>query len=173
MDISGLLSFHISPLELFVRGSVMYWFLFLIFRFVLHRDAGSLGIADVLFVVLVADASQNAMGGEYTTIAEGMALVATLVGWNYLLDWASFKWAWARRVAEPAPLLLVDRGRIIGRNLRKELVTRDELDSQMRQAGVGGLAEVRAMFMESDGKFLVITFSGGNHSGSDQGIPGA
>ena len=56
MDLASLFSFHVSPLELVVRGSLIYWFLFLLFRFVLRRDVGSVGIADVLLVVLIADA---------------------------------------------------------------------------------------------------------------------
>jgi len=57
MNLSDLFAFHVSPVELIVRGTLMYWFLFLIFRFVLRRDAGAVGIADMLLVVLVADAS--------------------------------------------------------------------------------------------------------------------
>jgi len=56
MNLSDLFAFHVSPVELIVRGTLMYWFLFLIFRFVLRRDAGAVGIADMLLVVLVADA---------------------------------------------------------------------------------------------------------------------
>ena len=172
MDIAQLLSFKMSPLELIVRGTLMYWFLFLMFRFVLRRDAGSVGIADILLVVLIADASQNAMGGSYETVAEGCVLVSTLVAWNYLLDWASYHWEPVRRFAEPAPLLLIDRGKVQGRNLRRELVTRDELDAQLRQHGVMAPAEVRKAYMESDGKFSVITYDKPDDSPPASGTPG-
>ena len=86
MDLAALFAVNVSPWELIFRGSVMYWFLFLVFRFLLRRDVGSIGVADVLLVVLVADASQNAMTGGYTSVAEGIILVSTLVGWNYALD---------------------------------------------------------------------------------------
>ncbi|HKW83228.1 MAG TPA: DUF421 domain-containing protein, partial [Burkholderiaceae bacterium] len=88
MSLPDLFAFHVSPIELVVRGTLIYWFLFLLFRFVLRRDAGAVGIADILLVVLVADASQNAMAGGYETVAEGCVLIGTLIGWNYLLDWA-------------------------------------------------------------------------------------
>ena len=48
VDWQALFSLSMSPLELIVRGSAMYWFLFLIFRFLLKRDVGAVGIADVL-----------------------------------------------------------------------------------------------------------------------------
>ncbi|NKI94634.1 YetF domain-containing protein [Rhizobacter sp. SG703] len=155
-----LFSFHVSPLELVVRGTLIYWFLFLMFRFVLRRDVGSVGIADVLLVVLIADASQNAMAGGYETVAEGCVLVLTLMGWNWALDWASYRFDSVRRFAEPPPLLLVRHGRVLHRNLRQEFLTLDDLQSQLRQNGVSNLAEVRTAFMESDGRFSVITRDG-------------
>jgi hypothetical protein len=103
-DLGNLLAFHTSPLELIVRGSAMYWFLLLIFRFVLRRDPGSLGVADILFVVIVADAAQNGMSGSYDTLAEGFVLVGTLAGWNYLLDWAGYRWPAIHKLTEPPPL---------------------------------------------------------------------
>ena len=66
-----------NPLELVVRGTAMYWVLFLLFRFVLRRDVGSIAIADVLLLVL-ADASQNAMAGGYETVSDGVELMAAL-----------------------------------------------------------------------------------------------
>lgn len=158
MDFAGLFAFHVSPIELVVRGSLMYWFLFLAFRFVLRRDTGSLGIADILLIVLIADASQNAMGGSYDTVAEGMVLASTLIGWNYLLDWAAYRWSFVRRLVEPRPLLLIDRGRLVARNLRAEFLTRDDVEAQLRLNGIDSIAEVRKAYMESDGNFSVISF---------------
>ena len=89
MDIASLrelFAFSLSPLEIVLRGSAVYWFLFLLLRFVLRRDGGSLGIADILLLVLIADASQNAMAGEYKSIADGFLLVATIAGWNWAVD---------------------------------------------------------------------------------------
>jgi uncharacterized membrane protein YcaP (DUF421 family) len=156
MDFADLFRFHVSPLELIVRGTLIYWFLFFLFRFVLRRDAGAIGVADILLVVLVADASQNGMSGSYETVAEGFVLVATLIGWNYFFDWAGYHFPAFRRFSEGPPVLLIDRGRIMARNLRKELVTREELDAQLRKRGVTDLTSVRAAYMESDGELSVL-----------------
>ena len=161
MDWSSLLEFNVSPLELVVRGTAIYWFLFLVFRFVLHRDVGGIGVADVLLVVLVADASQNAMTGGYTTTAEGVVLISTLVGWNYLLDWAALQFPVLARFVEPRPLLLIRRGRIVHKNLRAEHLTMADLHSHLRQSGVNKVAEVRRAYMESDGNLSVIRFDRG------------
>lgn len=155
-DLAELLRFDVSPLELIVRGSAMYWFLFLLFRFVLRRDAGSLGIADILLVVLIADAAQNAMAGGYTSVAEGAVLVSTLIGWNWLMDWASYRFNAVRRFLEPPPVVLVRHGRIISRNLRSEMVTVPELMANLRTHGIDKLADVKIARMEPDGEISVI-----------------
>src|SRR5688572_25946632 len=73
-------------LEIFVRGSIMYLALFFVLRFVLKRQAGSVGITDLLVVVLMADAAQNAMADDYKSLPDGLALIGTLVFWNYTLE---------------------------------------------------------------------------------------
>jgi hypothetical protein len=82
MDRSWLIGFGVSPWQLIARGTLMYWFLFLVFRFLLRPDVGGLGIADVLLVVLVAVASQNAMTASYHSVGEGIVVVSTLIGWK-------------------------------------------------------------------------------------------
>jgi uncharacterized membrane protein YcaP (DUF421 family) len=139
-----------------LRGSVMYWLLFLLFRFVLRRDVGAIGIADVLLLVLIADASQNAMAGGYESITDGCVLVLTIAGWNYLMDWTSFHYPWVRKVVEPPPLLLIKNGRLQRRNMRHELITAEELWGKLRMQGVKDLAEVKSAFIESDGEISVL-----------------
>lgn len=161
IDWGELFGLSVSPWELIIRGTAMYWFLFLIFRVVVRRDIGAVGIADVLILVIVADASQNAMSGEYRTISDGMILVATLIGWNVALDWLSYLSPAFRRLAEPSPILLIKEGRILRRNMRRELITDDELWSKLRQSGVKSLDEVKEAYIESDGQISVIK-KGGN-----------
>ncbi len=162
MDTSKLIelfTFGLSPWELILRGSAVYWFLFVLFRYVLRRDIGSIGIADVLLVVLVADASQNAMAGPYESVADGFVLVGTIAGWNLLLDWASFHSRWLRKLVDPPPVVLVRRGRMVRRAMRHELITVPELMSKLRQEGVEKLAEVKVARMECDGELSVIRHS--------------
>ncbi|HSI55220.1 MAG: DUF421 domain-containing protein [Ramlibacter sp.] len=155
-DLSHLFSITTHPLELVVRGTAMYWFLFLLFRFVLRRDMGSIGVADVLLVVVIADASQNALAGSYQSITEGCILVATIAGWNWLLDFASYRVPALRKVLEAKPLILVLDGKMVRRNLRAEMITTDELMAKLREEGVERLEDVRKATMESDGEISVI-----------------
>lgn len=146
----------LSPLELFVRGTLIYWFVFLIFRFVLRRDTASTGISDILFVVLVADAAQNGMIGEGTTVADSLSIIVTLVFWNYLLDFLAYHFRPAAWLVEPPALLLVRNGRKLRGNLRREHLTDEEIRSKLRAKGIEDLSEVRRMLLESDGSFSII-----------------
>ncbi len=155
IDWQQLFGFEKSIVELVIRGTVMYWFLFVMFRFVMRRDVGAIGIADVLLIVIIADASQNALSGDYQTITEGMVVVATLVFWNVLTNWLSFRVPKFQKFAEPDPLLLIRDGKVLERNMRREMLTRDELLSKLREHGIERPEEVRWAYMESDGQVSV------------------
>jgi uncharacterized membrane protein YcaP (DUF421 family) len=164
-----LFRFDVSPWELIVRGTAMYWFLFALFRFVLRRDVGSLAIADVLLVVLIADAAQNAMSGTYNSVSSGVVLVATIAAWNYLLDWGSYHSDRVRRFVEPPPLRLIIDGRLLRGNLRREMITVDELKAKLRQQGIDQISEVKSAYMESDGEISAVRVEGKESSNAKSG----
>jgi uncharacterized membrane protein YcaP (DUF421 family) len=142
--------------EVFVRGTIMYLALFLLFRIVLRREAGSIGISDLLVVVLIADAAQNGMAGEYHSITDGVLLVAIIMLWNYVLDWLSFRFHIFRHLVHPSARLLVKDGKIIQQNLRKEFLTNDDLMEQLRKSGIENVSDVKKAYMEGDGNVSVV-----------------
>lgn len=156
IDWNELFALTVSPLELMIRGSLVYWFLLLAFRTVLQRDLGAVGMADMLLLVLVADAAQNAMAAEYRSVSDGLVLISTLVGWNVAVDYLSYKSVRMRRLLQPHELCLVRDGRINHRSLRREFMTEEDLLGKLREHGITDLAEVHAAYMESDGAVSVI-----------------
>lgn len=147
-------SMHIA--EIILRGTMIYFFLFFVLR-LLRREAGAIGISDLLVVVLIADAAQNALGSEYRSVTEGAILVATIAFWDYFLDWLGYRFPKVRRLLRPAPLLLVKDGRLQRRNLRQEMITKEELMGLLREHGVESVAEVKKCYLEGDGHISVIT----------------
>jgi uncharacterized membrane protein YcaP (DUF421 family) len=145
-----------SPLEMLLRGTAMYWFLFLLFRFAIRRRVGAVGMADILILVIVSDAAQNAMAGEYTTVADGMILVGSLIGWTVFTDWLTFRFPAQLGFLQPPPLLLIRRGEVVRRNLRAEFITEEELRARLRENDVADYSEVDSAYMESDGKITVV-----------------
>lgn len=156
MDWGGMFAVRVPVLEILIRGSAIYWFLFLVFRFVIRRDIGALGIADVLLLVILADAAQNAMAGGYESITEGLILVSVIIGWNMLIDWLSYRFRAINRFASPRPLPLVRHGRFLRSNLRRERLSAEEVMSKLREQGIAHLRDVRHAYMESDGQISVM-----------------
>lgn len=157
----------VSVAEMVLRGTLVYLLLFFVLR-VLRREAGALGISDLLVVVLIADAAQNAMASEYKSITEGAVLVGTIVAWDYALDWLGYRFPAVQRLLRPAPLPLVREGRMLRRNMRQEMITPEELMSLLREQGVEGVEEVKRCFLEGDGKVSVIKREpGGGEGGGD------
>ena len=156
MNWDEIFGLSMSPWELVIRGTAMYLFLFLLFRVVIRRRVGSIGMADILILVIVADAAQNALSGEYKSVTEGAILIGTIIAWNMLIDWLNFHVPALRGWLEPSPLPLIDNGRLMHRNLRQEYLSEDELKAKLREHGVTDYAEVAKAFMESDGQISVI-----------------
>ena len=145
----------VSLAEIVLRGTFVYLFLFFVLR-VLRREAGALGISDLLVVVIIADAAQNAMGSEYKSVTEGAVLVGTIAGLDYLVDWVGYKFPAARPWLRPAPLALVKDGQMLKRNMRREMITEEELKAQLREQGVERVEDVKKCYLEGDGHISVI-----------------
>jgi uncharacterized membrane protein YcaP (DUF421 family) len=155
-DLHDVFGFSMSPLEIVLRGTAMFWFLFLIFRFVLRRDVGSLGVGDFVFVVILGDASQNAMIGSGTSASDGMLLIATLVGWNVFVDWLAFRFRAVERVIQPSRLCLVRDGQMQRRAMRREFISVEELMSKIRSEGIDDVRKIKRMYLEGSGELSVV-----------------
>ncbi len=159
--------------EMVLRGTIMYLALFVMLRFIGRRQTGSLGTADVLVIVLLADAAQNGMANDYKSIPEGLILVATILAWDYAIDWAAFRFPAFGKVLEPKAMPLIRSGRIQRRNMRKEMITTDELMSQLREAGVDSVADVKLAQLESDGHISVVRADKTPTTATRKKVPGA
>jgi uncharacterized membrane protein YcaP (DUF421 family) len=158
LDVPSLFVVEVPVAEILLRGTVIYWFLFLVFRFVLRRDVGGLSMADTLLLVIVADAAQNALAGSYSTITEGVILLSTIIGWNFLLDWLAYRFRVFAVFAYPRTLLLVRHGQFMMKTLRREMLSPDEVMSKLREQGITHLREVRHAYLESDGEISVARY---------------
>jgi uncharacterized membrane protein YcaP (DUF421 family) len=171
IDWNAVLVPTVSLLEIVLRGSLMYLAILAALR-LFRREAGALSTADLLVIVLVADAAQNGMASKYDSVTEGLVLVGTIFAWNYLLDWLGYRYRWVYQLLNPAPLLLVKNGRLQRRNLRAELLSVEDLTEQLREQGVEHLAQVKRCYLEGDGHLSVIRFKPGEEPspGRNRGI---
>ena len=168
LDLDAVFGMTMPVIELFVRGSLLFWFLVLVFRVVLRRDIGSMGITDFLFIVLLGDAAQNGMIGDATSATDAIVLISTLVFWNVAIDWATFRFKAVERLFAAQRLCLVRNGRKNRRNMRREFISDAELMSKVREQGLEDLDGVKLMYLESDGEISLIRQPGAEDDGSDR-----
>jgi len=141
--------------EIVIRGTILYFVMFAFLR-IFRRQSGSIATADLLVVVIIADAAQNGMIGDAKSVTEAVLLIATIFGWNFLLDWLGYKSKFFERLLEPKALQIVKDGELLWRNMRREMITKDEVESQMRENGIEDLSEIKSACMENNGNFSFI-----------------
>jgi uncharacterized membrane protein YcaP (DUF421 family) len=155
-------------LEISLRGSLVSLAPFFLLRVVLKRESGGMGVADVLAIVLIADAAQNALAGSDTAIPDGILLVATIIFWSHALNWLGYRFPRIECFIHPAPLPLIKNGRLLHDRMREGLITEDELQNQLRLQGVEDPAGVKAAYMEGDGRVSVIAHEGQSDGAREQ-----
>jgi uncharacterized membrane protein YcaP (DUF421 family) len=146
-------------LEDVLRISIVYLSLYILLRY-LRRETGGLGIPDVLLLVLIADALQNGMVGEYSSLTNALIIGTTLIGWSLLLDWLGFRFPRIQRILKPAPRLLIRDGQLLHTLQRQLMLTDDELMGQLRLQGVARVEDVAAAYVESSGQISVLPKEG-------------
>lgn len=154
-DWSTVFSLETPLLELLVRGTALYFAILVIMRFMPRRTGGELALMDLVFVVLIGNAAANALG-DYSAVADGVVLVGTLMAWNYGLNFLSFRYRFVERCVSPPALQVVRDGELLRRNMRREFLTEDELMENLRREGIDDLKDVKAAYVESEGKITVI-----------------
>jgi uncharacterized membrane protein YcaP (DUF421 family) len=154
-----------SLLAMVVRGTLMYLGMFILLR-VFRRQAGSVSIADLLLIVIIADAAQNGMAGEAKSVTEALVLIGVIIFWDYLIDWLGFKSEVMSRVLEPQPLILIENGRMVRKNMDREMITEDELMGQLREQGIEDITQVKKCCLESNGEFSIIRNDGERKKGN-------
>lgn len=145
-----------SLVEVIIRGTLMYLGLFAMLRVILDRRSQGVSTPDVLLIVLIADAAQNGMAAEHRSVSEGLVLVATILFWDYVLDWITYRVPSLGRWIEPPALPLIRDGKLLRQNLRRELISIDELESMLREKGIDDYHGVRLAQLEPSGELSVL-----------------
>ena len=155
MDWQALLVPHNVP-ENLLRASAIFWLLYLLLRFLPNRKTGGTGQTDLLVLLLLANVVQIAMIREGTALTDAAIQVAVIMGWSILIDLVGDRVPGLRGFLRSAPMEVVRDGEVLTRNLRREFMTEDELDAQLRIPGIASVDDVARAFVEHDGRISVI-----------------
>jgi uncharacterized membrane protein YcaP (DUF421 family) len=139
-----------------LRTAVVYVCLVLGFRLLGKREAGQLSTLDLVVLLVIANAVQNAMVGENTSLIAGLVAAAVILLLDQVLHAAADRWQPLRNALDGEPTILVDHGRILFDNLRKEGISDRELAVALRQNQLLSAEEALFVFLETNGQISVI-----------------
>ena len=145
----------VSWLELIVRAVIVYTFLVLLLRLTGKRQIGQLAPFDLVLLLVLSNAVQNAMNGGDNSVLAGIISASTLIALNYATGIVTRKSKKAERLIEGRPELLIHNGVLFTEVLEKQQVTLHELNSALRSAGCSGIEEVHFAFLENNGQITV------------------
>lgn len=154
-DWSSVFSVETSLAELVARGTTLYFAILVFMRFMPRRTAGELATMDLIFLLLIAEAAAHSLG-DYQSVADGVIVIATLMAWDYFLNFLAFHVPFVERLTAAPPLRVVRDGRLLRRSMRREFLTEEELMASLRQQGIDDIKDVKAAFVESEGQISVI-----------------
>jgi uncharacterized membrane protein YcaP (DUF421 family) len=145
----------VPPWELVVRSISIYIGLLLALRLFGKREIGQFTLYDLVLVLLVANAVQPAMTGPDSSLLGGLVIIASLILLNFVvgrLDNSRF----FRGVFQPLPSVIIQDGRYVTDQLRRQGVDRDEADMAIREHGLDNVSEVRLGVLEADGSISIV-----------------
>lgn len=142
--------------EVALRTAIVYLFVVAAIRISGKREVGQMSVLELVVILVLSDAVQNAMVGENTTVWGGFVAVVTLLGLDFAIKWLTSRSRRLRNAIEGEPRLLLRDGRLLAKALREENVDADEVRAAIRAHGLTRVEEVRLAVLETDGSISII-----------------
>ena len=143
-------------IEVILRTSVIYAVLYISLRILGKREVSQFTPFDLVLLLTLANAVQNAMVGDNSSLSAGIAAALTLLVVNFLLNWALSKQVRLRHWLEGTPTMLLRHGKIEWQAMKHERIDLEELQTAVREHGIATLQEVDLAVLELDGSISVI-----------------
>ena len=141
--------------EFVIRGVVVYTFLVILLRVTGKRQIGQLSPFDLVLLLIISNAVQNSMNAGDNSLIGGLISATSLVAINYLLGLLTFKSKKLEDFVEGRPQILVHNGQVFEDIMFDAKLTRQELDSTLRQLGFFEMQDVKLAILENNGKVTV------------------
>jgi uncharacterized membrane protein YcaP (DUF421 family) len=150
--------FHIAVpwWELIIRAVVVYFMLIFLLRITGKRQVGQLSPFDLVLLLVLSNAVQNAMNAGDSSLTGGLLSAATLVGLNYLIGYITYRNKKIETLIEGTPQVLIHNGKLYKKVMAKAQLTHHELDAALRNAGCASIEEVHSAVLENNGTITVL-----------------
>ena len=162
---------QLSLLEIFIRGTVVYFALLALMRVTPKWQAGTGSVASLLFVVMLGGLAGDAIKGKADTLTDLLLMVATVLLWGIVVDRLAYRFPGFHFLAEDPPTCLVRNGRVLWNNLRRESISEEDLKAQLRRQGIAHIRRVREAYLEPDGSISVVEWDRDDEGGDGTSPP--
>jgi uncharacterized membrane protein YcaP (DUF421 family) len=152
-----------SALGIVIRTLIIYFVILIGLRLSGKREIGQMTVFDLVVLLLIANAVQNAMVGPDTSLMGGIIAAVVLLLVNAAVARVRLRWPRLRRWAEGTPTLLVLHGETIPEHLRKEGIDEETLLAALREHGISEVSGVEMAVLEIDGSISVVPVSDSTH----------
>ena len=147
-------------MDIVLRAATIYLFLLVLVRLTGQRTLSQLSTFDFILLLIVSEAVQNALVNDDRSLVSGMIAILTLVLMDLALSMAKRHWWRVEEVAEGAPVVLVDHGRVLTERLQKTQITEDDiLQSARSHQGLERMDQIKYAVLETSGGISVIPSS--------------
>ncbi|HEX2396600.1 MAG TPA: YetF domain-containing protein [Solirubrobacteraceae bacterium] len=147
-------------MDLVLRATVIFFFVLLMTRVVGRRELSSLEPFDMILLVVIGDLVQQGVTQSDYSLTGAIIVISTIGILTVVMAFLNFRLRPLRRVLEGEPVVLVEDGRPVERNLRRERLTIEELESEGRQQQVTSIDDMRWAVLETSGQISVIPKQG-------------
>jgi uncharacterized membrane protein YcaP (DUF421 family) len=144
-------------MDLVLRALVIYVLIFVVTRVMGRRELSSLAPFDLILLIILGDAIQQGLTQDDYSVTGAVIVVVTLMLLQMGTSYVSFRSPRARAMLEGNPIVLVEDGAFIERNLRRERMTHEEIAEEARQQQIDSIDKVKWAILESSGKISFIT----------------
>lgn len=141
--------------EFILRGVVVYVFLIVILRITGKRQVGQLAPFDLVLLLVLSNAVQNSMNGGDNSLVGGIISATTLIAFNYVISFITFRSKRLEKIIEGRPIVLIHNGTLFEDVMARAQLTHHELNSALRQAGCDCVSDVHCAILENNGAITV------------------
>ena len=143
-------------MDLVIRATVVFFFVFLVTRVVGRRELSSLEPFDLILLVVIGDLVQQGITQSDYSVTGAVTVISVMAVLTVGLSWINFRVRRLRPVLEGEPVVLVEDGRVVDGNMRRERITVEDLEEEGRQQQVLSVEDMRWAVLETSGRISVI-----------------
>lgn len=142
--------------EILVRATVVYVALLFLVRVIPKRKAGHISPNDMLALIVIGGMGTDAIVGGSASVGEILLMIGLVVAWGYVMDALEARFPSLGRLLRDRQTSLIQDGRFLRRNMRREMVTEEELTAVLRKQGIDDPSMVQSACLEADGEISVV-----------------